>query len=208
MQEVDGSEIDPFNNNSRILVCGYSHSGKSAFVSRLVRKYHSNFSKIIVLGGKLENLQEIPITYDDEFDPLNQDDGEDDPPRILMVFDDLIGNKKKVKQASEIFYRGRHRNISCIFITHNLFYPNPDYRMITLNATHFALFKCRDISQIDRFSRTILPKDKIESFLSVYKKEVLKKPFGYLFINITSDIDGPLAIQTDICKDPIRSFQL
>ena len=206
MIEVDESEINPFSQSCRIVVCGYSNSGKTAFVSRLIKKYHYLFAKIVVFGGKLENLGHLPIIYDDQYDPLINDD--DNPPKTLIVFDDLIGNKSKVKQASEIFYRGRHLNLDCIFITHNLFFPNSDYRMITLNATHFGLFKCRDISQIERFCRTILTRDKIQTFVSLYKKEVLKTKFGYLFLNITSDLDSPLAIQTDICKEPIRTFQL
>ena len=206
MQEIDEGDINPFTHSARILVCGFSNSGKSVFVSNLIRKYCNFFSKIVVFGSKLENLNDISIIYDTDFDPLNSD--EEYPPKTLIIFDDLIGNKLKVKQASEIFYRGRHFNLSCIFITHNLFYPNPDYRLITLNTTHFALFKCRDISQIERFSKTILSKDKIPSFLSLYKKEVMKKPFGYLFINVWGDLDSPLGIQTDICREVIRSFQL
>lgn len=207
--EVDESELNPFTKCGRLVVCGFSNSGKSTFVSQIIRKYHSQFSKIIVLGGVLENVSDLNIEYNNNFNPLIDDDETDsNPPPKLVIFDDLIMDPKLTKLAANIFFRGRHRNLSIIFISHNLFYPDPSYRMISLNASHFCLFKGRDISQIERFSRTIFSKDKTASFVALYKNEVCKKPYGYIVIDLTKDPESPLSISTDIFSDYQRFFSL
>ena len=211
MLTVTENDLNPFINCSRILISGFSHSGKSNFVSDLVNKYHKTFEKIIVLGSILENIQSgIQIIYDNDYNPFTEhefDDGEK-PQAKLIIFDDLIGDRDKTALASKCFYKGRHLNISTIFISHNLFYPDPNYRMISLNSTHCVLFKCRDIGQIERFARTILSKEKVVPFLSLYKKEVTNRPFGYIFIDILKDIDSPFFLRTDILLENQRLFQL
>ena len=208
MLTVTDQDLNPFESCARIVIAGFSHSGKSMFVSKLINEYHNQFDKIVVLGGILENItDDVKISYDNDYNPFIEDEGNAKSPKLL-IFDDLIGDREKTSLASKIFYRGRHLNISIIFITHNLFYPNPCYRMISLNATHFALFKCRDISQIERFARTILSKDKIPVFISLYKKEVARRQFGFIFVDILKDIEGPLAIRTDILSENQRLFQL
>ena len=58
--------------------------------------------------------------------------------KVLIVFDDMIGdmitNKKLNPIVTELFIRGRKRNISIVFVTQSYFKVPKDVR---LNSTHF-----------------------------------------------------------------------
>ena len=62
--------------------------------------------------------------------------------KILTVFDDMIAdmisNKKLNSIVSELFIRGRKRNISLVFITQSYFKVPKDFR---LNTTHSFIAK-------------------------------------------------------------------
>ena len=62
--------------------------------------------------------------------------------KILIVFDDIIGdviqNKKLNSIVTELFIRGRKLNISLVFITKSYFKVPKHVR---LNATHFFITK-------------------------------------------------------------------
>ena len=53
----------------------------------------------------------------------------------LLVFDDSCEEFSKLATA------GRHRNISVIYVKHNLFQQSKWSRTIDLNTTHIILFK-------------------------------------------------------------------
>ena len=60
--------------------------------------------------------------------------------KVLIVFDDMIAsmiNDKKVNPlVTEVFIRGRKRNISIVFVTQSYFKVPKEVR---LNTTHFLL---------------------------------------------------------------------
>ena len=62
--------------------------------------------------------------------------------KVLTVFDDMIAdminNKKLDSTVTELFIRGRKRNISIVFITQSYFKVPKDVR---LNSTHFFIMK-------------------------------------------------------------------
>ena len=58
--------------------------------------------------------------------------------KILIVFDDMIADKKLDSTVTELFIRGRKLNISLVFITQSYFKVPKDVR---LNTTHFLLQK-------------------------------------------------------------------
>ena len=155
------TDIDIFKNHARILVAGWSNSGKSFLVSKLIQKYVNKFDHIIVLGSNLENVNDL-VKRDDTFDPYV-----DKPPgRILVILDDFLFSKRLLELGSKLATDGRHLNISTIFITQNLIFNDKNFRHISLNVTGYFLFRTRDQGQITYFGRSFLPKDKIESFLN------------------------------------------
>jgi len=203
MRSIHDEELDIFNTPARVLVAGYSGSGKSYFVSRLIRKYREKFGRVIVVGSDVENCQDLNITRNDNFNPLIDDDEDDDisdnsNKAILVVYDDVIYNKKILETAAEVFIRGRHKNISSIFITQNLFLNNNHYRQIALNVSHIVLLRTRNLSQISCFSKSFLTNSQVSDFVKVYRRHVMREKFKYLMIDFTKDVESPLAIRKNI----------
>ena len=59
----------------------------------------------------------------------------------LLVFDDSCEEIFNDKEFSKFATAGRHRNISVIYVKHNLFQQSKWSRTIDLNTTHIILFK-------------------------------------------------------------------
>ena len=67
----------------------------------------------------------------------------------LLVFDDSCEQIFNDKEFSKLATAGRYRNISVIYVKHNIFQQSKWSRTIDLNTTHIILFKSpRDIQQI------------------------------------------------------------
>ena len=58
--------------------------------------------------------------------------------KILIVFDDMINNKKLNSIVTELFIRGRKLNIPLLFIKQSYFKVSKDVR---LNSTHYRIIK-------------------------------------------------------------------
>ena len=127
---IDGSELDLFKSNGRIVVAGASESGKSFFTSQLIRKYNSKFDEIIVIGSNLENIDDIKnIKHaDEEYDAFS-DDISDITNQKLVVYDDSMHSKKALANCARLFNSSRHKNINSILITQNLFHDCKYFRM-------------------------------------------------------------------------------
>ena len=119
----------------------------------------------------------------------------------MLVFDDIIYKKALLKLAGEVFIRGRHLNISAIIILQNLFFPDKDFRQISLNITHAIILRNRDMRQILSFGGSFLSKDMVKKFADLYKRVVESKKYGHLLIDFTQDSDSPLMFRSEIVSD-------
>ena len=81
------------------------------------------------------------VIREDFYNPLNKSNACESSP---VIFDDVIFNPRIMKVAAECFTRGRHKNVSLIFYTQNLFLADKAYRTITLNLTAAFLLRIRD----------------------------------------------------------------
>lgn len=129
--------------------------------------------------------QEIPDAFDDIADGT------------IIVLDDLM-TSAYTKPVCELFTKGsHHRNLSIILITQNIFHQGKYCRDISLNCKYLVLFKNpRDKSQILPLARQVFP-DNPSSFVRIYK-DATRKPFGYLFLDLTQTANDLLRFQTDI----------
>lgn len=102
----------------------------------------------------------------------------------LLVIDDLICEPKILKKCASFFTRGSHHlNCSVFFLTQNLFLQNSDYRTVSLNASHFVLFKnLRGLQQVETLARQIFGKN-AHHFMTAFKDAVSEK-FGYLLLDL------------------------
>ena len=62
---VTEEKLDIFSQRARISVAGALNSGKSFFVSHLVKKYYSKCNRIVIIGANLENVGGLNIIRDD-----------------------------------------------------------------------------------------------------------------------------------------------
>ena len=107
--------------------------------------------------------------------------------KILIVFDDMINNKKLNSIVTELFIRGRKLNISLVFITQSYFKVPKDVR---LNTSHFFIAKIpnkRELQQIAiNHSSDISTKD----FTNIYR-ECTAEPYSCLVNDTTLASNNP-----------------
>ena len=205
METYSVSDLDIFIKPARILISGFSNSGKTYLVTELIKKYTCKFNQIKVCGIPSIDFQDRKLSYcESTYDPLQDDtiDGE-----VLVVYDDSMLDDHCLKIAATLFSKGRHKSISTIFITQNLFIPSKYYRVISLNASHVIIFKIRDISQISYFGRTFLDSTHYKKFLDVYRKYVTNKEYGYLLIDFTKSSASKLFIRFNITANNIDNYE-
>ena len=214
---VSAESLNIFHNNARIIVAGNSFSGKTFFSIKLIKKYANSFDKIIladcpnnqeftnddILNKKIEiynyipSINELSMTYTDL--------------HIIIILDDNFNKSFNSKEVMEMFVRGRHKNISTLLITQNLLSRGRFQRDISLNATHFILFKIRDLSQIQILARQIYGKDYAKTIVDVYKFIQKTQKFGHLLIDLSSNAIPSTELRSNIAAEGgrgINSFEL
>ena len=116
------SVTDIFYLPARIIIAGYSNSGKSELCTNLIKIYHHKFDRILYCG-----IDSHPLQQDDTInskltvsnDILNPFDYAH-AGHILFILDDCFLNAVQDKNVVDAFTKGRHKSISSIFITQNL----------------------------------------------------------------------------------------
>ena len=105
----------------------------------------------------------------------------------LLILDDLMCDRHALDEAVSLFVRGSHHlNCSVFFLTQNLFASSPHFRTISLNATHFVLFKTiRGFHQIENIGRQIFGSSSKE-FVNAYK-DATREPYSYLMLDLTPE---------------------
>lgn len=121
------------------------------------------------------------------------------PANTLLVIDDMqMSNLKDICTLFRV--SSHHKNISVFFLVQNLFFTNPYMHTISLNCSHFVLFKSlRDVNQINHLARQIFPNCRA-AFMKVYK-EVTKPSFAYLIIDLSQRCSPLTRIKTNIFND-------
>ena len=93
----------------------------------------------------------------------------------LFILGDCFLEAIESKFVVNAFTKGRHENISTIFITQNLFFSGKFARSIALICSHYILVRNRDLGQIEVLGRQLYGKSKASNFVDVYKKSTHSK---------------------------------
>ena len=160
---VTEEELNLFQTPARFIVAGFSGSGKTNLVTKIVTKYHNTFEKIIVCGVPRHPLQlqssiaNKVTVHNNIVDPFGDDDDDNISfnKQTLFILDDIFIDAVQSKHVVDAFTKGRHANITTILITQNLFFSGKYARNISLNATHYLLLRQRDLNQIECLGRQI-----------------------------------------------------
>ena len=114
--------------------------------------------------------------------------------KILIVFDDMIHNKKLNSIVTELLITGRKLNISLAFITQSYFKVPKD---VMLNTSHFFITKIpnkREFQQIAvNHSSDISTKD----FTNIYRK-CTANPYSFLVIDTMLASNNPLRFRKNL----------
>jgi hypothetical protein len=151
--EIIFTEQKPYSS----IIVGKRNTGKSYCAEYLMKHFCGN---IVIFSGTyvelsngviidpFENIDGIKFSgYDEDYCediPKMQDEHYNELgyyPPILCVFDDVISKETKSSQPLQsLFCFGRHRNISCIFISQSPSHVlHPVWKS---NCDYFIFFKC------------------------------------------------------------------
>ena len=195
------SVTDIFNVPARIIIAGYSNSGKSVLCSRIIEKYHAKFKQILYCGvdsHPLQDNEEIGSKLTVSSEILNPFEYVFHDENLLFILDDCFLEAVKNKNVVDAFTKGRHKNISTIFITQNMFFTGKHSRNISLNCSHYLLLRNRDMGQIETLGRQLYGKGKGNDFLAIYKKALSVNNYGYLLVDLASTTPDSLQLRTNI----------
>ena len=199
--------INLFINPARIIIAGYSNSGKTEICSKLIVKYHYLFDNILYCGVNSHPLQDDDIIKNklivssEILNPFEYSNGGN----ILFILDDCFLEAVENKNVVNAFTKGRHQNISTIFITQNLFFNGKYSRNIALNCSHFILMRNRDLGQVETLGRQLYGKSKANEFINIYKKALSMNTYGYLLIDLGPKTPECLQLRTNIVDEsPIQ----
>ena len=188
-----------FKHPFTCICSGPTGSGKTTFVQNVL-KYNMIQpppEKIVWLGTPItmegvEFHSDIPEDIEDKF---NSEDNN------LLIIDDLMTQCHSDERMTRLFSVGsHHKNLSIVFIIHNLFHQGREMRNMSLNSHYIILLKNpRDSQQIATLARQIYPAD--WRFLVEAYEEATSKPHGYLVLDLKPDTPDMLRIRTAIFPD-------
>ena len=173
----------------RMAIIASSGGGKTMFLCELIHRMSGTFEEIVIcLRSKHEPLYEMlevkgkgliefhenTVPDIDEFKTGEQ---------RLIVFDDLILDKKLLTRIGEYYIRSRKYNVSCAFLSQS-FYAIP--KMIRQQCNYLVLKKLgsdKDIKMIIREFSLNMPIDRL---MEMYKA-CTKEKTNFLMIDLQND---------------------
>ena len=194
-------------NGAVFQVVGPSGSGKTHFVVNLLSR--GNFKEptrqIYWLMGTDEGESGDTLK---QFKKLKQvkilkgfQAGWQDKPRKgdVVVIDDLFSESTKEQDFNNMFTKvARHRQVTVIFITQNLFHQGGQHRTRNLNVHYLVIFKNpRDNTVIDYLARQAFPSNRA-FLIDAFKDATVDKPHGYLFLDFTQTCPDMIRVRSDI----------
>ena len=116
----------------------------------------------------------------------------------VIVIDDLFQEAAKQTDFNNLFTKiARHRGVTVIFITQNMFHQGGQHRTRNLNVHYLVLFKNpRDQTAVDYIARQAFPHNR--SYLIDAYHDATAKPHGYLLIDFTQQCPDDMRVRTDI----------
>jgi len=204
-------------NGAVIQVVGPSGSGKTYFTCRLLTEnfflhpikrifWHSGISegesgetlKCLKRLRRLKMIEGLPKGW------INKPKKHD-----AIVIDDLF---EEVNSDYVTFNRlftkvARHREVTVLFLTQNLFHAGGKHRTRNLNTHYLVIFKNpRDRTVIDYLARQAYPQNR-KFLMSSFNDATSNVPHGYLFLDFTQNCPEDFRVRTDIFNHEITIYK-
>ena len=183
------------------LISGPTGSGKSSVVKKLIRQSAIEPKPDNIVWLYLEDqplykdlknvefIQGIPDDLETMFQANRNN---------LLILDDLMTHVHSDPRLTRLFSVGsHHRNLSVIFIIHNLFHQGKEMRNLSLNSHYIMLFKNpRDSLQVATLARQMYP-GKSKFLIEAYQ-DATKDSYGYLLLDLKPTTPEILRVRTNI----------
>lgn len=215
MEETVDAQSLKLKHPFSMLLSGARRTGKTFFVTRLLSSIETYVTPSIdwvfwfapsrqdalidelmtKLNGRFTFVKGLPEN-EDIIDHLRIRSG-----KKLIVLDDVMEEASKRSDVKNLFTRGRHEDVSVIFLSQNAFHQGAHFREISLNSDYFVIFKnVRDASTITTIGKQM----KLTKFLPWAYKQATSESYSYLFCDLRSDTYDKLRFRGDIfAKYPI-----
>ena len=195
-----------FKNNTIFQIVGPSGCGKTLFTVQLLSSncFRNKIKNIYWLMGTKDGERGLTsksmkhlknVTYLDGFE-----EGWMDKPKQndVIVVDDLFNEAIKEKNFTNLFTKiAKHRFVTVVFITQNMFHQGGQHRTRNLNVHYLVLFKNpRDSTVVEYLARQAFPGDK-QFLVDAFKDATQKIPYGYLLLDFTQDCPEEIRVRTD-----------
>ena len=118
----------------------------------------------------------------------------------VVVIDDLFEEVNKNSVAvNQLFTKiARHRQVTVLFLTQNLFHQGGKHRTRNINTQYLVIFKNpRDRTVIDFLARQAFPSNR-NFLMDAFQDATHDQAHGYLFIDFTQDCPDSHRVRTDI----------
>ena len=211
-QEYD---VLKFEHPVTMVVAGPSQSGKTHFVSELLRarmlepfpvNIHWFYGEMQEVYNQLSN-EVYGLEYHkglppgEDFD-IYTDSGEN----TLIIIDDLMQEALNSNEVANLYTKvSSHRNVSVILLSQNLFFQGKKQRTVALNAHATVIFPNeRDKTQINTFAAQYAPR-KIANFLEIFEDATSRK-HGYLVVVTKPGTSRDYQLRTNIFPKELPSF--
>jgi hypothetical protein len=180
-------------SNFRMLCVGGSGCGKSNTILCMIYKNMIHFDKLYIFSKHLHQSKYVKLMkyFEDEPDMLEVGTSvEDIPPpedfdsekQNLVIFDDLLLCDQK--PILELFIRGRHSNISMIYIG-QCFFSVP--KSIRMNCSHYCLFDSGSKREMGQMATELGNDLSKETFMNLYNA-VCEESYGFFYIDKVSKL--------------------
>ena len=197
---MEGRLIAPFSMS----IFASCQSGKTVFTKNLLlnqnRLITPPFKKVIwvyktwqdEVFAELQNQSLFEIEFATDLPDVTTKQE-----NTVIIIDDLMAEAAQNDQVQALFTRGRHLNLSVIYLAQNLFHKGKHSRDMSLNTDYMVLFKnTRDASQIMHLSRQMYPHK--PKFLTWAFHDATKEPYSYLFLDLKPYTDESLRVRSNI----------
>ena len=207
MDVVQAEELK-FKHPFSMLLTGARRTGKTYFIKTLLREA-TNFitpqidkvfwfapsrqndlfeeMKTYTIGDSITFVKDLPNEDLIEFVHEKAGDG-----RKLLIFDDLMEEASRRKDVKNLFTRGRHEDVSVIFLSQNTFHQGGHFRDF---GGYFIIFKnVRDGSTIKHLASQMNARD----FLPLAYKHATQDAYSHLLLDMRSDTDERLRVRAKV----------
>ena len=206
-----------FKTPCSIIVAGPSQCDKTTFTRRLLRSTSRAFDRpvrrIVYCYGEpqrcfkdmqregihFQNYKGIPKNIRTLF-PNHLRPG-------ILVLDDLMRDCGKDQYGLHLFTKGSHYNeVTCIYLTRNLFPPEKYARTISLNTHYVVAFQNpRDAVGVRNLAQQAYP-GRVPYVMNCFQ-DATSQPYGYLLFDLHPSTPDILRLRTNLLTQPTIVYQ-